>query len=239
MIKELCGQHGVPCVFTSKLFFNRFTTSITVNFPDELYQEHLDNDKTIRHLFEPTGDKNRINQMIAALKREGVRYNSARQAFINELFSRFDHAFPEGTEYRMNKVSVTFYLNDPVALISLVKPMRHAIVKVTVPRNESEVAFLRAHTDKRIEDRYYYDCYPFKITFRPLYDKKTYVDEYVTEHFGETFEDDIAIDTSRAFYYNDGNQPLLYINDITDFILTHVGVGELIERVEEIVLRSY
>ncbi len=239
MIKELCEQHGVTCVFTSKLFFNRFTSSITINFPAELHQEHIENDRTIRELFEPCGGKARTNQMIAHLKREGVRYNGARQAFINDLFARFDRVFPDSAEYRMNKVSVTFYHDDPIAMAELVKPLRDMIVKVTVPHNESEIAFLRANTDKRIEDRYYYDCYPFKIVFRPLYDKKTYVDSYVAEHFGEKVEDETEIDASRAFYYNDGNQPLLYINDMTDFILTHVGVGELIDRVEEIVLRSY
>jgi hypothetical protein len=140
----------------------------------------------------------------------------------------------------MNKVSVTFYLDDPTNLATVIEALKGDIVKVTVPRNESEIAFMRANTDKLIQDKYFLDQYPYKVIFKPSRDHG-YLTEYVGNQFnGEILNDDgnAMLDFDRAHYYSGASQPVLYLTHFEDLFLTKIGVQELIDKVQEVVLRD-
>ena len=240
MIMELCDRHGVTCAYTSKLFFNRFTASVTVNFPAEKRREYEAKDKAIRikHNFAQSGPE--YFAMLSALRACNADAKAERIAFIDDLFTRFASCFPEGTEFRMNKVSVTFYLDDPTNLAFLIEQISEQIVKVTVPRNEREIAFLRANTDKLIQDKYYLDRYPFKVTFKASFDHG-YLTSYVLNQFGADILNDngeAMLDFERAHFYAGCSQPILYLAHFEDLFLTKIGVQELIEKVQEVVLRD-
>lgn len=232
----MCDQYGLVCVYTSKLFYNRFTSSITIGFPTSI-RDHYENDVLgIRELHNYAVQGPLHESLLTNLRKANLAYTSARTAFITDLFAHYDESFPDTTEYRMNKASVTFYLDDPTKLAPVIESHKEMIVKVTVPRNEAEIAFLRTNTDKKIRDKYFFDQYPYKITFKHSR-SNDYLSDYIFNQFSIEDGNYQNIEQDRAYYYC-SNLAVLYLSDFTDLIITQIGVQDLIDKVEEIVLRA-
>lgn len=223
----MCDRHGVTCVYTSKLFFNRFTSSITINFPTDIREDYDDQVKQIR------SKGYTAKEIDTKFKELNERYAQDRNKFINFIFDKFGSVFPEDAEYRMNKASVTFYHDDPTNMTSLISAFRSKIVKVTVPRNEDEIAFMRANTDKLIRDRYFLNEYPYRITFKNV---EPHLDMFIKTQFGKD-ESPQEIDQARAYYYA-SSEPTLYLCDFDDVFLTKIAAPELIDKIEEVQLRK-
>jgi hypothetical protein len=238
MIKEMCERHGLTCVYTSKLFYNRFTSSITVNFPSEMREGNEKREVAIRSAHKHAASGEDYFSMVSALRAETLAYSKERVAFIGELYARFEQALGDATEYKMNKASVTFYYDDPSNMVGMIEALKDSIVKITIPRNEDEIAYLRVNADKLIQDKYFLDRFPFRVKFKAT--PGTYLNEYVNNQFGdfnpETGSTDI--DWDRAHFNGSANQPTLYLAHFDDLFLTKIGVQELIETVQEVVLRK-
>lgn len=236
MIMEKCEQLGLFCAYTSKLFFNQFTTSLTINFPESLRSEYDEACKAVRHTYGKVTSGAAYQEMLTDLRAANTVYNVARNNFIAQFFAGHGKALPDATEFRMNKVSVTFYLDDPTGLVPVIDAYRDSIVKVVIPRNEEEIALLRANTNKIIQDRYYFDQYPYRITFKSA-NSHDYLNRYVHEQFCDLRDGKQCMDQTRGHYYST-SQPVLYLADLCDLILTQIGVQELIQKTEEIILRD-
>jgi hypothetical protein len=59
--------------------------------------------------------------------------------------------------------------------------------------------------------------------------------DYAESHNGQRVA---QYDHERVHYYNLSTSPILYVADFQDLFLTKIGVQELIEKVEEVVLRA-
>ncbi len=224
MIMDYCAQQGIACVYTTKLFFGQFTSSLTVSFPTEWRN-------TLRAVHKSIWGE---NHMRAATSEEKARHSLARAVFhdqrsqmINEIMDSVD--LPEETQYRMNDASVTFYFNDISNLVRVMAETGQQVTKVVIPRSESEVAFLRANTDKLVRETYFLDRYRYRLVLKHEHERYR---AFLLQTFAIS---ETEMDEERVHFYPSW-QSIIYLHDDCDLFITRVGLANHIERIEEIVL---
>ena len=231
MIKELCEQRNIRHTYTSKLFYKRFSSSITVSVNPKLYERASAEADAVRNKYRARG--------YTVLPTKGCdecwdiwqKFRRAKESLARKIISQCDIGELD-YEFTVLKSSLTIYTNDPAVLIRVANARPRSIVKVCSPRSEKEVEFLRQNTDKLVRDAYFHGQYPYRVLFKWQVED-SYVDDLIVNTFGTENEDEINGD--RALY-NYGRQRAVYIKEFTDVFMVKIALGDFIEKIEEVVL---
>ncbi len=235
MIKEICAEHGVQYIPTSKLFYGEYSCSLSVDISSYYEEKRVARSEIIDKYpdyWDYSVSTRMTNEDTAELSKIGKTYHRKRSTRINQLYDIFDD-FPEDTVHRSNRASVTFYFDDPDVGLSLVKKHGPLIKRICLPKTPRYTQYMRNNTDKIVRDTYYFGKYPFRIIFTPptYLNPNKHIGEFILRNY---FNEDGTEMKANVGEYDHKN--VLYLGDFNDVFLVKIGLGECIRSVTEIVL---
>ncbi len=233
MLDKTCEERGIDFAYTSKLFYEQYTSSITVK---------LNCKKPDRNKFLIGTKATDIN--LPAYRKAKQAYADKRWHTINEVLEEIN--LPDTTPVKVNETSFTIYFECiKVCSTSLSQLLlqKRKVSKVVAPRNEREIAALAESPNKIIRPTLFQqDKFKYRVEMQISFSSRDYIIGYLHDVFGGDFTESVynknitknlKIKTDQAHYRNGR---FLYVNTEEDVFLLRLALLNSIVRVDEVIL---